>query len=295
MDHVALTHLLKSRMRLMLGFFAVLGLISFALLGNSIHFLDDYSHKTKQSYMFYATNDNYACNVMISVDRLQKFHKHPSIDLSMIVTDGVSEKLRKSLQQQGVKLIEKSVWKQDDPDTHLQHYTDSLTKLYVFEDLGYDKIVFIDSDTLIMRNLDHLFLLPPIETYWAPRAYWLNQPFITSVLLVVDPKFGQLQKLRDWLKHEKGNVFDMDTLNLMWINKAGILPEEYTILDKDFDERKPENRKRYESAYIVHFSASIGKPWNTPRRELKIDPNKDPILYEVFNLYWDDRERVCPH
>ncbi|KAI8907988.1 nucleotide-diphospho-sugar transferase [Gorgonomyces haynaldii] len=248
----------------------------------------------KRAYMFYAMNPDYACNTLISIDRLKKAGADPKIDFALIYSDNIGEQYIQKFKNLGVKMIKKTPWNQEEPEQWLAHYSDSLTKLYVFEDLGYDKIVFIDSDTLIMRNLDHLFLLPPIETYWAPRAYWLNQPFITSVLLVVDPKFGQLQKLRDWLKHEKGNVFDMDTLNLMWINKAGILPEEYTILDKDFEaEYIPEHETRFSSAFVIHFSSFLGKPWYTPHEQMVRDPHRNPILYRVFDMYWEERNRVC--
>ena len=47
-------------------------------------------------------------------------------------------------------------------------WSESVTKLHIFNLTEYKRIVYLDSDALVMRNLDHLFQLPPHFLY-APR------------------------------------------------------------------------------------------------------------------------------
>jgi alpha-N-acetylglucosamine transferase len=77
-------------------------------------------------------------------------------------------------------------------------YADSGLKLALFSLTEYDRLIYLDSDGLVRRNLDHLFLLP--ETDLAlPRAYWIDQPWYTSILLVVTPSARMADRVRAML------------------------------------------------------------------------------------------------
>ncbi|CAF3853074.1 unnamed protein product, partial [Rotaria sp. Silwood1] len=73
--------------------------------------------------------------------------------------------------------------------------------------------------------MDHLFLLPPVDLA-APRAYWLQQPFFTSLLLVITPS-PQLWEYRiaKYLDPNKpAGEYDMDALNKEFIGDCLLLP-----------------------------------------------------------------------
>ena len=85
----------------------------------------------------------------------------------------------------GVKILQQSgdpVWAQ------------SLTKLHVFGLTQYKRLIYLDADGLVLRNMDHLFSLPDAAVAM-PRAYWLSQPRMCNALAVVQPSAGRLEEL----------------------------------------------------------------------------------------------------
>eukprot|EP00658_Telonema_sp_P-2_P009680 TRINITY_DN13606_c0_g1_i3.p2 TRINITY_DN13606_c0_g1~~TRINITY_DN13606_c0_g1_i3.p2 ORF type:complete len:113 (+),score=24.55 TRINITY_DN13606_c0_g1_i3:214-552(+) len=66
------------------------------------------------------------------------------------------------------------------------YYTDVMLKLCVFTLKEFSRIVYVESDGLVLKNLDHLFRigLTPEQTA-VPQAHWLNG--VTTVLMVLTP------------------------------------------------------------------------------------------------------------
>ena len=85
----------------------------------------------------------------------------------------------------GVKVLQQSgdpVWAQ------------SLTKLQLFGLTQYKRLIYMDADGLVLRNMDHLFSLPDAPVAM-PRAYWLDQPRMCNALAVVQPSAQRLEEL----------------------------------------------------------------------------------------------------
>lgn len=55
-------------------------------------------------------------------------------------------------------------------------WSSSLTKLQIFNQVEFDRIVYFDSDSMFVNNgtMDELFSLPREIKYAMPQAYWLN-------------------------------------------------------------------------------------------------------------------------
>ena len=157
-------------------------------------------------------------------------------------------------------------------------WRDSLTKLWIFNLTDCTRVVYIDSDSMVLQNLDHLFKLDPAFIYSQP-AYWLaptmGQKFFTSVLLVVQPNSSEFDRLLDTDYKRK---FDMDIINEEYGNEIRPLPLGYVVLNTDLD-NAPEQTNRAnistselaQKAHIVHFSegprGGYGKPWRKAHQE----------------------------
>lgn len=89
------------------------------------------------------------------------------------------------------------------------YWSQSLQKLQIYN-LDYDKVLFIDSDGLILRNLDYLFSYPA----GFPNAYWLNNTIFSSAIGVIEPNKTLYSEL---IKHNE--IPDMDILNTFVENK----------------------------------------------------------------------------
>ncbi|OQS03632.1 hypothetical protein THRCLA_04047 [Thraustotheca clavata] len=173
----------------------------------------------KLAYFFYATDDGQVCNALIAGKKLRELGTPSSIHIVTMVTEDVSNITRHVMEANGIIPMTVDRWRRK---MGTDQYKDSLTKLLIFRKLGYDRLICIDTDTVIQRNLDHLFYLP--------RA------FITSVLLVVDPDEDLFKHLEHAIKVETEVQYDMDVLNNEWKSLCGILPLEYVVLTTHLQE-----------------------------------------------------------
>jgi len=184
----------------------------------------------------------------------------------------------------------------------------SITKLLAFDLVYYDRVVHLDSDLTLLKNLDHLFLLPKTQIAM-PRAYWSDVPIrsndqaqpwpLTSLLMVLEPSRVELKYMLEMLtswridaNFTSGKRYDMDLLNYRFGSSALMLPQRpYGLLTAEF--RRPsydhatylgqpealakwDAQKVIDEAYLVHFSDwPLPKPWTMwPAEGLaEIQPN----------------------
>jgi alpha-N-acetylglucosamine transferase len=88
-----------------------------------------------------------------------------SIPFLVLVTNTVSDKTKKQLEADGAKVVPVD----DIPlrwwiRTGVTRWADQFTKLRLFEMIEYDRILFLDADTLITRPIDGIFSEPNIRT-----------------------------------------------------------------------------------------------------------------------------------
>jgi len=178
------------------------------------------------------------------------------------------------------------------------YFKDCLIKLRIFQLTQYDRIVYLDADSIPLKSLDHLFSLPFNEMIAAPRAYWLPQPFVTSLLLVVKPSLMMWNRVKQHFgtAFEKRD-YDMDIINLEFKDEIYYLPDEYGCLnseweDKDFTYHFGNPEKNSEKIKVVHFSA-LGKPWfYHPDKVDYLRPNAHPRFRILWEKWWSTRDQI---
>ncbi len=71
----------------------------------------------------------------------------------------------------------------------LSHWNKTFDKLQVWGLVRFEKIVFVDSDMLVVRNLDYLFDKPHFSAVCAGKSYPGNQEWegLNSGLMVIEP------------------------------------------------------------------------------------------------------------
>ncbi|KAF2725698.1 glycosyltransferase family 8 protein [Polychaeton citri CBS 116435] len=80
-----------------------------------------------------------------------------SIPLIVMCTKGVSKRKRDRLEKDGATVIVVNKLKSDMGQSADEKLVEVMTKLHLFEMVEYNKICFIDADTLITANLDGVF------------------------------------------------------------------------------------------------------------------------------------------
>ena len=130
-----------------------------------MNFTELRSHKPKNnfSFMFYSTNIRYLCNCFILVSTIQENIENKSniynFDYNILVPNSmVQTSYIMKANKLKIKLI--NVEKKLYSNNQQSHWADSLTKFYVFAQTQYERIVYLDCDSLVKKDITHLFHLP---------------------------------------------------------------------------------------------------------------------------------------
>lgn len=165
-----------------------------------------------------------------------------------------------------------------------QSWNTSIAKLLAFGQIQYERVIHIDSDSVILSNLDELFFLPSAKVAM-PRAYYTLPEVheLGSYLIVLEPSYKEYLALLDAAKEitaaapddiKSDKRYDMDILNSRYYDSAMVLPHrqyglvtgEFRALDHrnylgtDYEAWDPE--QVLAEAKFVHFADwPLPKPW----------------------------------
>jgi hypothetical protein len=119
--------------------------------------------------------------------------------------------------------------------------------------------------------MDELFMLPSSPVAM-PRAYWLDQPFLSSQLILIEPSIGEWHRVQQFMNRDDPG-FDMDILNTMYRDSCVVIPHRrYNLLSAEFRSEAHEKylgsdevwdgSKVFAESKFVHFSDwPVPKPW----------------------------------
>lgn len=157
------------------------------------------------------------------------------------------------------------------------NWSNTFEKLRAFELTEFDKIVYLDSDMVVLRNIDELFERPHLSAVVAGKHFPGNEDWelLNSGCMVIAPRAGALERLwaaiPDALR-QRNAIGDQDLLQIChpdWPERAELhLGDEYNMFFPYLEHyslvhgfslggRKP--------VKIVHFTGST-KPWQTSHR-----------------------------
>jgi glycogenin glucosyltransferase len=147
-----------------------------------------------KTYLTVLTTDNYAVGALALYESLRK--TSPQYGFVVLLTKLVSAECEQNLARARISTVR--------IDKHLEasatsnqarghtHWNSTFSKLLMFELVQYEKIVYLDSDMMVLRNLDHLFERPHMSAVvpdmrMPGRESWVQ---FCSGLMVLEPKAG---------------------------------------------------------------------------------------------------------
>ncbi|KAH6681673.1 nucleotide-diphospho-sugar transferase [Halenospora varia] len=256
---------------------------------------------SKLAYVQYATSPEYLCNALMiwsEIEELgtlaQKVLMYPShwdpneiddIDPGLRLTP-IARLLQSAVEDYNVTLHPVSVLHQN--HTSQATWADSYTKLLAFNLTSYSRVLTLDSDSVVLQNLDELFLLPSAPLAM-PYVYW-GQPTnwgFSSQLLLLQPSTSTFEILSSAIKKAKPDEYDMDILTRLPASlpsspKILRIPQNpYNLLSGEFrrsthsqylsslapQDWDPDSALR--SAKFLHFSDwPIPKPWVRSKKDV---------------------------
>lgn len=111
-------------------------------------------------------------------------------DLVILVDDSIHAEHRRGLEAAGWKVI--TIQRIRNPKAEPEAYNEwNYSKFRLWQLTAYDKIIFIDADLLVLRNIDFLFELPEIS------ATGNNATLFNSGVMIVEPSNCTFQLLMD--------------------------------------------------------------------------------------------------
>lgn len=244
----------------------------------------DTGPKDPFAFVFYATQDTYACSALVNIHLLKDVHK-TNHRIVVLVSKDVSSKYRSAFKTLGAEVHKEKPLPLHESSS--DYYRGCLLKLAAFgmREIvpSLQRVVVLDSDQLILKSLDHLFELPPADLY-APVAYWLDDSFLSSTLMVIQPSEGLWGEIRQTVATLPPQQYDMDIVNSLFGQRAKKLPDSYVVLNTHWEEwnlpawfqpgeprdSEPDSGRNasrrdldrlYVQSHVAHFTAG-GKPWS---------------------------------
>lgn len=262
------------------------------------------SSARRDAYAFYATQDAYAYSAAVNIHRLRHVFntKHRII---VLVSSDVSREYLSIFSE-----LEAIVFEEIPPPLppgSAPYYKDCLLKLLAFKihelDPSVRRSLTLDSDQLIVKNIDSIFESPSIDPA-APPAYWLGNDTLASTCMLIEPSPSLWDQVQQAIISVSSGQYDMDIVNEVFQDHVGRLPGSYVTLNSHWEDRNvpiwfginskvpfpigqsarhasdEELEELYIQSHIIHFTA-IGKPWMRDTDAAKKSrPDAHPVLFQ---------------
>ena len=227
------------------------------------------------AYISYICNDNYLPGVTALVKSL-KYHKC-QYDIIIMITKDVSESAKKKLRN--LNVIIKNV-----DEIHYQGKLSHLiedrygkqnnswmmfTKINIWKQTQYEKLLYIDADTIVLKNLDSIFEINENISAVFGGSLFHKYEGIEAGVLLIKPSMETYNKLIEAMNSDKYDLrmSDQTLINDYFVGKINYLDEKWNRLQK--------KNRNINGAYIYHWNGS--KPWN----DINI------IHFNVWNFYYN--------
>jgi alpha-N-acetylglucosamine transferase len=234
-------------------------------------------------------SDNYLKGALALNQSIKDHCNYPLLVLCYNTT----EKTRKLLEENGVQY--KMVNMITSP-LESEKYRGVYTKLMVFNLLEYDLVVFIDSDTIILKSPDDIFQkdseLRSTRMLGATALHGneLKDDEFSPGFMVIKPSaevFADLMAKKDNTPTYDGG--DQGFLNKYFFNNWYRIPDEYHVTKRIFKHHQAKWYEMLGNIRILHFPGA--KPWNIePRIPFEQGYEK---LEEIWQKVYNKVEHKC--
>lgn len=246
------------------------------------------------AYAFYATDDRYAVAAAVAALALHRLGVPADTDI-VILHHGVGGGLLRSLRKLGIHTVAVDPL----PFAESGYFEHAFTKLRVLQLLQFERVIFLDADSLPLRPIDNLFKDDWDGAIAAPPAYWLPETRLaTTALFAFKPSPRLFERAARFLPDARvRRLYDMDVVNLAFADDLHWLPAEYLCLNAEYaDSSNPtyfgDPTVSFARVRMIHFS-DLGKPWSyTPQTVRRMRPRAHAPFHEIWRRWWELREDV---
>jgi alpha-N-acetylglucosamine transferase len=169
------------------------------------------------AYITYVCSDNFIPGVVALYNSVRL--SDCNHDFIVLVTDDVSEESKDKLKQNDLKIVDadKIYYNGKNKDKILDRYGKvdqswkMFTKINIWKQTEYSKLIYLDADTLVLKNIDELFEIDELGAVLG-GSVMLNYSGIEAGVLVTEPNIKTYNNIIDALESDS---YDIKT----WYNK----------------------------------------------------------------------------
>lgn len=257
----------------------------------------------KKAYVTFITNDKY----LLGLDTLCKSLLLTETKYPFVVvipedsTIAFEEKVRKHSYGASIIRIERINFSNDVSNPMYRHWQDTFFKLNVARLTQFEKVVMLDSDLLILKNIDDLFLRPHMSACASALIKFPDWKYLNSGLMVIEPSLYFYDKLILNIDNARkasktGDIGDQDVFNFLypnWFETPELrIPEEYNEFYRAVYRLAKTLKRGWKSIKVIHYWG-ISKVWNLSKKELfheflinlrylRLDVNRCICMYRRF-------------
>lgn len=241
-----------------------------------------------KAYITYLCTDSFAPGVLALHNSIKRTKS--KYDFVVMITEDISNNLKEKFLNKGIKLttIKKIFYK--GPRIYLMKDRFGIqneswkmfTKLNLWNQTKYEKLIYIDADALVLKNIEDLFTIGELGAV-KDESIILNYQGINAGVLIIKPNKNTFAELISYLNKDQFNITmtDQSLVNDFFKirKKINIIPEYYNRLWK--------KNINYNGCHIFHFNGP--KPWlhqssfsNIPRIKRKLITER-----KTLNLWYD--------
>ncbi|XP_061506021.1 uncharacterized protein LOC1269519 isoform X22 [Anopheles gambiae] len=248
---------------------------------------------SKYAWVTLATNDSYSLGALVVAHSLKRVHTEHQT--AVLITPGVSESMKTKLRAvfnvvEEVNLLDSK----DEANLALLKRPElgvTFTKLHCWRLTQFEKCVFLDADTLVLRNCDELFEREELSA--APDIGWPD--CFNSGVYVYTPNMETFSSLVQYaVTHGSFDGGDQGLLNSYfsdWAHKdiQKHLPFIYNTSSVATYSYLPAFKQFGQNTKILHF-IGVAKPWlqnfNSETRKVYV-PSECQHLANFLQYWWD--------
>lgn len=211
----------------------------------------------KYAYFTLVARDKYVDGAICMYKSLRDKTRYPLIAMVYELTNDAKAKLTAAgIQCRDVEKIDSIHAGIGENKPRLTDFTYTYTKLHIFGYETFDKIIFLDSDLIVVKSIDHLFEQVTEDFAACAQTPYYEHLFNSGVMVITPKKetFQDLMEKKDILESVDGS--DQGFLNSYFTNwkKMDI---KYNAGKRIYSDT-PEHWKQIDH-HVIHFVG--GKPW----------------------------------
>lgn len=234
--------------------------------------------KKKYSYITFITNEKYLLGLeTMCKSLLLSKTKYP---LNVVVPENSSDEFISKVKRHsfGASIIKiaRIESKNDIKNPNYKHWGDTFFKLNVARLTQFDKVVMLDLDLLIMKNIDDLFERPHLSACASALIKFPDWQYLNSGLMVIEPDISFFNELITNIENARkasksGDIGDQDVFNYLypnWFNRPELrIPEEYNEFYRAVYRLAKTLKHGWRDIKVIHYWGII-KPWHLSKKEL---------------------------